>query len=73
MATIQVKTKPDVCPHCGGKLLPILYGEPTPEAYEACEKGLLILGGCCVDVKGEGYLKMPKWECKDCHLKIQNQ
>lgn len=71
MSTILVKTTPDVCPECGGKLLPILYGEPTPEIYTAFEKGLLILGGCCIDVKKDGYLKMPKWQCKNCHTKIQ--
>ncbi len=71
MSTILVKTKPEVCPECGGKLLPILYGEPTPETCEAYHKGLLILGGCCINVNKDGYLTMPQWQCKNCHTKIQ--
>ncbi len=37
-----------VCPTCGGKLVPILYGLPSREGFEAAERGELALGGCTV-------------------------
>ena len=41
------KAKP--CPKCGSlDVVPILYGEPMPEAMDDAEKGLIALGGCCV-------------------------
>ena len=37
------------CPECGERAVrPILYGMPTPEAFEAAERGEFILGGCCI-------------------------
>jgi hypothetical protein len=27
---------------------PILYGMPTPEAFEAAERGEFVIGGCCI-------------------------
>lgn len=36
------------CPKCGKRLTEIVYGEPTPEVFEASERGEIILGGCCV-------------------------
>ena len=36
-----------VCPKCrSGRTAPILYGYPSHEAFEAEERGELILGGC---------------------------
>ena len=37
-----------VCPKCGGKIVEILYGEPTEELFNAAERGEVILGGCCI-------------------------
>ena len=37
------------CPECGGRLVPILYGDPTYEAGEAAKRKELYLGGCCVN------------------------
>ena len=37
-----------MCPECGGEVLPVLYGMPTPEAFEAAERGEFRLGGCVV-------------------------
>ena len=37
-----------ICPMCGGRLIPILYGMPTHDAVEAAKRGEIILGGCVV-------------------------
>ncbi len=35
------------CPKCGStKTVPILYGYPSYEAFEAAERGEILLGGC---------------------------
>lgn len=38
----------EVCPACGGKLVPILYGLPDAEAGAAAERGEVALGGCTI-------------------------
>ena len=36
-----------ICPKCGStKTVPILYGYPSYEAFEAAERGEILLGGC---------------------------
>lgn len=35
-----------VCPHCGAKLVPIVYGFPAPDAFEQVARGEIVLGGC---------------------------
>ena len=55
-----VTRKPRKCPQCGGKVVRILYGEPTPEAFEAAERGEFVLGGCCINELS------PDWECLGC-------
>jgi hypothetical protein len=37
-----------VCPACGGKLVPILYGLPDSEGFAAAERGEVALGGCTI-------------------------
>jgi rubrerythrin len=39
-----------ICPRCGATvtLLPILYGYPSHETFEAYERGEIQLGGCVV-------------------------
>ena len=37
-----------VCPSCGGKLVPILYGLPDAEGFAASERGEVVLGGCTI-------------------------
>jgi hypothetical protein len=36
------------CPNCGstGEPLPVLFGYPTPEGFEAAARGEIELGGC---------------------------
>jgi hypothetical protein len=49
------------CPVCGGRLVPILYGLPTPEAGAAADRGEIELGGCLVT--GDD----PQLACRGCH------
>ena len=55
-----VSRKPSKCPHCGGKVVLIIYGEPSTECFEMFERGDIVLGGCCIT---EG---MPDWQCREC-------
>jgi hypothetical protein len=50
------------CPECHKplKLVPIEYGYPTPEAFDAERRGELVIAGCTV---GEDD---PKWACAAC-------
>ncbi len=55
------KTRPKVCPGCRSiKVVPILYGLPTPDAGQQAEEGKLVLGGCVVSRHD------PEWACTDC-------
>ena len=36
------------CPECGEKLVPILYGLPSAEGFEAADRGEVALGGCTI-------------------------
>lgn len=56
----EVKRKPRKCPCCGGKVVPIIYGYPSPDARDAAMRGEIVLGGCVVDI-GD-----PDWMCVDC-------
>lgn len=52
-----------VCPECGGKLVPILYGLPDYEASLAAQRGEIALGGCLV--MGDD----PELACTGCESK----
>ena len=59
----DVLRKPRKCPYCGGKVVPILYGEPSIEGFEMAERGEVALGGFIV------WESMPDYQCLDCgHL-----
>jgi len=50
-----------ICPACKQKTgVDILYGMPSPEAFELAGKNLLALGGCCFDLDG------PERSCTSC-------
>ena len=49
------------CPHCTGTMLPIAYGLPDGELFEAAERGEVSLGGCVIP---EGPI--PQWHCTRC-------
>ncbi len=52
---------PRRCPACGAdKPLRIAYGEPTPDIFEAAERGELVLGGCCIAAG------LPTRQCRAC-------
>lgn len=38
-----------LCPRCGSTALPIAYGLPAPELFEAADRGEVALGGCVVE------------------------
>ena len=42
---IKVEKKPKICPSCKGKVVKILYGEPTDEAMEESENKKIIISG----------------------------
>ena len=52
---------PRKCPHCGSaRVIPIVYGLPGPELFQAAERGEVALGGCLVDDRN------PMWHCNGC-------
>ena len=57
---IEVNRKPTKCPTCGGKVVIINYGEPTYEAYQAEQRGELVLGGCLIGPDAAD------WQCVQC-------
>lgn len=64
---VKVQTKPRKCPHCGGNVYRILYGEPICCEEEYFERfgEHVIFGGCCVTDND------PEWECIDCHTRFK--
>jgi hypothetical protein len=36
------------CPRCGGRAVPVLHGLPSLEAFEATDRGEILLVGCLV-------------------------
>ncbi len=46
-----------ICPRCGAAIqpVPVLYGYPTHEAFEAAERGEIRLGGCVVGDESPDY------------------
>jgi DNA-directed RNA polymerase subunit RPC12/RpoP len=57
---IEVNRKPTKCPVCGGKVVPINYGEPDYETFQASERGEIVLGGCLIGANA------PDWACVKC-------
>ena len=48
------------CPDCGGKLIPIAWGYPSPETLERAQRGEVHLGGCDVTFKRFNF------HCREC-------
>ena len=66
---IKVKRKPRKCPVCRGKVVQIIYGEPTKEDFIAAQNGRLCLGGITMEPNS------PDWQCTQCKelfLKVSN-
>jgi hypothetical protein len=53
------------CPKCGQPLVPIVWGDPKPETFEAVERGEVVLGGC---VGGPE----PAWHCRRCGTDVRS-
>ena len=59
------ENKPNKCPACGSqKVVRILYGMPSYEAFLDSKAGKIILGGCVISDND------PRWGCIDCNAKI---
>ncbi|MBR4447201.1 tetratricopeptide repeat protein [Methanobrevibacter sp.] len=54
----QVNEKP-VCPDCGGKLIPIIWGYPSSDLLEKSLRGEVYLGGCVITIP-------TNFHCKSC-------
>lgn len=61
--------KPGICPICGGKVVPIVYGMPTGELEEKADRGEVVLGGCCIALDENGRSIDPKWACINCDFR----
>lgn len=52
----------EVCPNCGSThVLPLCYGYPAVEIFDAAERGEVALGGCLLDDT------MRAWRCMECY------
>jgi hypothetical protein len=64
MAGDETVLEPPACPQCGSTdTVPIMYGYPSPETFEAVERGEIpgiAIGGCMVDDAN------PVWGCPAC-------
>lgn len=63
--------KDNECPFCKGKIVPIIYGDPTDETFQKAQNGELILGGCCIEMDEEGNILNPELECLNCHKQFR--
>ena len=73
---IKVKTKPEVCPLCGSRVVDIKYGLVSSVLKDLLPKPLLlkdqenerhvILGGCCIMGNDS------KWGCVGCEVKFND-
>lgn len=50
------------CPNCNEKLVKIIYGYPTAEAFEKSQKKQLYLGGCMIPIG----IEQPIYHCYNC-------
>jgi hypothetical protein len=57
----------DPCPKCGGWLLPLLFGPPTPDLFETKRRGEVALGGFVIGVDD------PVWECAACGARFRER
>lgn len=49
------------CPECGGStIVPVVYGYPSPEMFDAAARDEISLGGCIA------HAESPTWRCTGC-------
>jgi hypothetical protein len=55
------------CPDCPGAPLgvPLVWGLPSPEAFEAADGGELVLAGCLMEPG-----PTPRWACPECRQRL---
>jgi len=58
---IKIEKKPKKCTVCNGKLVKVIYGDPTDEAWKLVEEKKAALGGCCIPMDSKIL-----WQCLDC-------
>lgn len=56
----------NACPKCGGRIVEIIYGEPTKELLELSDRKEIILGGCCITIDEKGNPIEHNYGCIDC-------
>ena len=58
-----------ICDSCGKplKVVPIVYGYPLPETFEAADRGEVVLGGCIVSDDD------PPYACASCKEPVSRQ
>jgi hypothetical protein len=57
----EQKPPPLSCPQCGARtVVPVMYGYPSGDMFEAEQAGEVILGGCVVRAG------LPAWKCTSC-------
>lgn len=64
---LEVEHKPSNCLACGGKVVPILYGEPDEERGALIDAKGMIMGGCIIADND------PEWGCLDCDTMYINR
>ena len=59
----DMSPRPPRCPDCPEAHLgvPLVYGLPSADAFEAAERGELVLGGCLMEPG-----PVPDWACPEC-------
>lgn len=56
----QQEHEADRCPVCATTMVPVVYGYPTGETFEAADRGAVVLGGCVV------WDGRPELQCPRC-------
>jgi len=52
------QTPSPLCPVCGEKGMPVVYGKPGKELIEKAKRGEVELGGC--------FMRSEHWHCPAC-------
>jgi hypothetical protein len=56
----RTKERP-ACPECHAKdTVPIVYGFPSYDTFEAADRGEVAIGGCVIEADN------PRWGCPAC-------
>lgn len=65
--TDNLNEQAPACPNCfSTDVVAIIYGLPTPAAFEMVKRGERELGGCCLSADD------PMWACKACNERFGN-